>query len=249
MFSKVLIARTIQHLQFLVWKAYSNQESTRRWNGRRRDGSGAAIVRRSRSRRSSTFGRWRWGKFGGWRLQQCMYFDWQTSAFFFLLLFLPYSVLCWLILSHTGRLLHCLFFCIYYLILYVLIATCVCVFLDRQTSALYYLDCCCLILFFTSRLLHLFLYIIIFFCLDWYWLTLIVADRWLLLPDSNFIGHSALRTMWLSAPVLAYVPVDFWYWGMRRPNRLMHAWASGIAVNDWYVGIVVLVAVDRYGCF
>jgi hypothetical protein len=66
---------------------------------------------------------------------------------------------------------------------------------------------------------------------------------WTWYPD-----HNTLRIVWLSAPVLAYVPVDFWHWRMRRPNRFTHAWVCGIAVADWYVGNVVLVAVGRYGC-
>ena len=60
-------------------------------------------------------------------------------------------------------------------------------------------------------------------CIAWYWLTQIfyrqtsafcfyiilyyvlpdAAWSWLSLTDFNFIGHSALRTMWLSATVLA----------------------------------------------
>ena len=80
-------------------------------------------------------------------------------------------------------------------------------------------------------------------CFAWSCLTLL-EDACFQLDN----GHSALRTMWLSAPVLAYVPVDVSHWRMRHPNRLMHVWVCGVAVADWHVGIVVLVAMGRYGC-
>ena len=63
------------------------------------------------------------------------------------------------------------------------------------------------------RLLY-FLYFlsIVLLCIDWY--CMMVTDAaWLKLT-----GRSALLTMWLSAPVLAYIHDDFWHWGMRCPN-------------------------------
>jgi hypothetical protein len=65
---------------------------------------------------------------------------------------------------------------------------------------------------------------------------------WTWYPD-----HNTLRIVWLSAPVLTYVPVDVWHWRMRRPIRLMHA---GCVASQWLIdalGIVVLVAMGRYG--
>ena len=47
--------------------------------------------------------------------------------------------------------------------------------------------------------------------------------------------HSTLRTMWLSAPVLRYPLKSVIDW-VRRPNRLTHAWVSGIGMADWCVG-------------
>ena len=44
-------------------------------------------------------------------------------------------------------------------------------------------------------------------------------------------GHSALRTMWLSAPVLTFLLISSTEC-MRRPNRFRHAWVRGIAVVD-----------------
>ena len=86
---------------------------------------------------------------------------------------------------------------------------------------------------------------IIFMCVlmstFWWWLTLCLKTK-------TNTGHSALRTMWLSAPVLAYVPVDLSHWLCVPPNRISHSWACGIALADWYVGNVVLVAMGRYGC-
>ena len=53
-----------------------------------------------------------------------------------------------------------------------------------------------------------------------YWLLLSDADWRCLKPEHNYIDHSALRTMWLSAPVLAYVPVDVSYWLYAPPQQL-----------------------------
>ena len=43
-------------------------------------------------------------------------------------------------------------------------------------------------------------------------------------------------------PCIDVVPVHLVIDRVRRPNRLMHAWACGVAVADCYVGNVVLVA-------
>ena len=59
-------------------------------------------------------------------------------------------------------------------------------------------DCYCLMLIFYKQSSAFFL------CLLFYYILLPdAAWHWLTLPDFNNIGHSALRTMWLSAPVLA----------------------------------------------
>ena len=50
--------------------------------------------------------------------------------------------------------------------------------------------------------------------------------------------------MWLSAPVLVYVPVDIDNDCVRYPNCLMHAWVHGTALVDGYVGNAILVALE-----
>jgi hypothetical protein len=57
-------------------------------------------------------------------------------------------------------------------------------------------------------------------CYCVYW-CLLSDDDWLCLTTkTNITGHSALCTIWLSAPVLAYIPVDFWHWLYALPQLL-----------------------------
>ena len=59
----------------------------------------------------------------------------------------------------------------------------------------------------------------------------------LLLTDAacvQIIDHSALRTMWLSAPVLAYVPVDFWHWMYALP-QLLYTRVGEWHCNGWLI--------------
>jgi hypothetical protein len=60
---------------------------------------------------------------------------------------------------------------------------------------------------------------------DWCWLTL---------PDFNSIGHSALRTMWLSAPVLVYVPVDVSHW-LYAPPQPLNARVGVWCCSGWLI--------------
>jgi hypothetical protein len=72
-------------------------------------------------------------------------------------------------------------------------------------------------------------YIIILLCIDYHCLTL---------PDAacsqTTTGHSALRTMWLSAPVLAYVPVDVWLW-LRAPPQPLNARVGVWHLSGWLI--------------
>jgi len=67
--------------------------------------------------------------------------------------------------------------------------------------------------FSTGRLLHFFTY---YFPVYYFVYCLMMTDDdWL-----QIIGHSTLRAMWLSAPVLTYIPVDFWHWMCAPPQPL-----------------------------
>jgi len=98
----------------------------------------------------------------------------------------------------------------------------------RQSSASFYT---LFLLYYISSYADFCFFITVYcltLCIAWYWLTqffyrqtsafflsiILLYSDWycLTLPDADWTqihtGHSALRTMWLSAPVLAYVPVD-----------------------------------------
>ena len=75
--------------------------------------------------------------------------------------------------------------------------------------------------FFTGRLLHFLLY-----CIMYYYMLLTDA-AW-----SQITGHSALRTMWLIAPVLAYVPVDIDTEVCATPTALC---TRGCAALQWLI--------------
>ena len=87
-----------------------------------------------------------------------------------------------------------------------------------------------------------------FFILFIYCTTNVLLDtawRWLTLPEPKHILVIVLSVL------CGWVPL-YWYTYLlmsvidctRRPNRLMHAWACGVAVADWYVGNAVLVALE-----
>ena len=109
--------------------------------------------------------------------------------------FFSFFILYWLIyvsLDNVCCLILCTMYCLTWLLL---------ILYARQTSAFYYHTASCV-------------------------LFILFVSAWccLMLPDSELliIICSALCTMWLSAPVLVYVPVDFCHW-LCAPPQLLNA--------------------------
>ena len=78
---------------------------------------------------------------------------------------------------------------------------------------------------------------------------------WLMLSEHNYTLVIVLSVLcgWVPLYWRTYLLIsDFSHWLYAPPQRhLWHSWASGVAVADWYVGIIVvlvLVAMGWYGC-
>jgi hypothetical protein len=133
----------------------------------------------------------------------------RNWCFVFVIIYPKKKSLLWLLVAD-----FCSLFFLFTVYCFILCTDWFCVSLDTVCYLILctaWYECCWF--FLPGRLLHFLLY-----CIVYYWMfCLMLTDA-----DCSQIttGHSALRTMWLSAPVLAYVPVDIWHWMYAPPQPL-----------------------------